>query len=152
MSHVICVDVGGTFTDAVLISADGSVVSSKTTSTPPNYDEGVLEAIELLAKEIGTDSTALLAGTEYIAHGTTSSLNALVMGKVPDVGFITTKGHRDSIYIMNVEGRYLGRPQHELQDIMQHSKPRNIVPRTLAREVTERIDRAGEIVVKLDED
>ncbi|AIO35240.1 hydantoinase/oxoprolinase family protein [Burkholderia cenocepacia] len=151
MGHVIGVDVGGTFTDAVLVRADGSMVSSKTPSTPPNYDEGVLAAIDLLAKETGIDQRELLGNTEYIAHGTTSSLNALVMGKVPDVGFITTKGHRDSIYIMNVEGRYLGRPQHELQDILRQQKPRNIVRRKLAREVTERIDRDGEVIVKLDE-
>ena len=57
----------------------------------------------------------MLAETHHIAHGTTSSLNALVTGNVPPVGFLTTKGHRDSIYIMNVEGRYLGRSPHELQ-------------------------------------
>src|SRR5246127_2595885 len=151
MGHVIGVDVGGTFTDAVLVRADGSMVSSKTPSTPPNYDEGVLTAVDLLAKETGIGQRELLADTEYIAHGTTSSLNALVMGKVPDVGFITTKGHRDSIYIMNVEGRYLGRPQHELQDILRQQKPRHIVRRKLAREVTERIDRDGGVIVKLDE-
>ena len=151
MGHVIGVDVGGTFTDAVLIGDDGSMLSSKTPSTPPDYGEGVVDAVELLAKEAGVSIEDLLGATSYIAHGTTSSLNALVMGNVPDVGFITTKGHRDSIFIMNVEGRYLGRPQHELQDIMRHSKPRHIVPRRLAREVTERVDRAGTVIVELDE-
>ncbi|KEQ53918.1 hydantoinase/oxoprolinase family protein [Sphingobium chlorophenolicum] len=151
MGHVIGIDVGGTFTDAVLIAGDGRMFSAKTPSTPPDYGVGVLDAVELLAKEMDLGVEALLADTDYIAHGTTSSLNALVMGKVPDVGFITTKGHRDSIYIMNVEGRYLGRPQHELQDIIQQDKPRTIVPRKLAREVTERIDRDGTVIVKLDE-
>lgn len=151
MGHVIGIDVGGTFTDAVAIGGDGGMVSAKTPSTPPDYGAGVLNAVEILAKELNLSTEALLADTDYIAHGTTSSLNALVMGKVPDVGFITTIGHRDSIYIMNVEGRYLGRPQHELQDVMRQGKPRNIVPRRLAREVVERIDRAGEVVVPLDE-
>src|SRR5258706_8309921 len=152
MGHVIGVDVGGTFTDAVLVRADGGLVASKTPSTPPNYDEGVLNAVDLLAKETGIDRRELLGDTDYIAHGTTSSLNALVTGQVPDVGFITTKGHRDSIYIMNVEGRYLGRPQHELQDIMRHRKPRNIVRRKLAREATERVGPAGNGLVKLYEE
>ena len=151
MGHVIGVDVGGTFTDAVLIGADGAMVSSKTPSTPPDYGEGAVAAIELLASAEGVSVETLLSQTEYIVHGTTSSLNALVMGNVPEVGFITTKGHRDSIFIMNVEGRYLGRPQHELQDIMRHAKPRHLVRRDLAREVTERIDRAGAVVVPLDE-
>ncbi len=152
MGHVIGVDVGGTFTDAVLVDADGAMLSSKTPSTPVDYGEGVVAAIELLAEAKGVSVETLLGQADYVVHGTTSSLNALVMGNVPEVGFITTKGHRDSIFIMNVEGRYLGRPQHELQDIMRHSKPRHLVRRELAREVTERIDRAGEVVVPLDED
>ena len=60
----------------------------------------------------------MLAKTHHVAHGTTSSLNALVTGQSqPRVGFnTTTRGHRDSIYIMNVEGRYprqLARPTAE---------------------------------------
>jgi N-methylhydantoinase A len=151
MGYVIGIDVGGTFTDAVAIGPDGLMVSAKTPSTPPDYGNGVLAAVELLAAELGLTARALLAETGYIAHGTTSSLNALVTGNVPDVGFITTKGHRDSIFIMNVEGRYLGRPQHELQDVMRQAKPRGIVRRALAREVVERVDRAGAVVVPLDE-
>ncbi len=152
MGHVIGIDVGGTFTDAVLINSDGSMTSSKTPSTPPDYGDGVSAAIDLLAKQLGVSSRDLLGATDYVAHGTTSSLNALVMNNVPDVGFITTKGHRDSIYIMNVEGRYLGRPQHELQEIVLQDKPRAIVPHRLAREVTERIDRTGTVIAPLDED
>lgn len=152
MGYVLGIDVGGTFTDAVAITAEGGLVSAKTPSTPPDYSEGVLNAIALLAQELGLSTEALLAATDHISHGTTSSLNALVMGNVPRVGFVTTAGHRDSIFIMNVEGRYLGRPQHELQDIMGQSKPRSIVERKLAREVVERVDRAGDIVVALDEE
>ena len=97
MGYVIGIDVGGTFTDAVVIGGDGGMVSAKTPSTPPDYGEGVLNAVEILARELGLTTGALLGDTDYISHGTTSSLNALVMRKVPDVGFITTMGHRDSI-------------------------------------------------------
>ena len=152
MGHVIGIDVGGTFTDAVVVASDGGMASAKTPSTPPDYGIGVMNAVDILAVELGLSTETLLAETDYISHGTTSSLNALVMGKVPDVGFITTMGHRDAIYIMNVEGRYLGRPQHELQDVVSQSKPRPIVPRRLAREVVERVDRAGAVVVALDEE
>ncbi len=152
MGYVIGIDVGGTFTDAVALRPDGRMVSAKTPSTPPDYSQGVLNAIDLLAAELDIPVSQLLNETDHISHGTTSSLNALVMGKVPSIGFITTKGHRDSIFIMNVEGRYLGRPQHELQDIMGQAKPRGLVERKLAREVIERVDRAGNIIVRLDED
>src|SRR5258708_3056016 len=152
MGHVIGVDVGGTFTDAVLIGNDGAMLSSKAPSTPADYGEGVVAAIELLAREMDVPVEALLADTDYIAHGTTSSLNALVMGNVPDVGFITTKGHRDSIFIMNVEGRYLGRSPNELQNVLGQAKDHGLLPKRHALEVTERIDRHGTVVVGLDED
>lgn len=151
MGFVIGVDVGGTFTDAVGVSPTGELASAKSPSTPPDYSEGVMLALELLAEQFGLSRRALLQQTDHVAHGTTSSLNALVMGRVPPVGFITTKGHRDSIYIMNVEGRHLGRPPHELQNVLAQSKPAPLVPRSLSVEVTERIDRAGNVVVRLDE-
>jgi N-methylhydantoinase A len=152
MGHVIGVDVGGTFTDAVLLGSDGRMFSSKTPSTPPDYGDGVINSLKLLAESYGIETEELLANASYVAHGTTSSLNALITGNVPDVGFITTIGHRDSIFIMNVEGRYLGLTQHEIQDPTAHGKPRNIVPRKLAREVSERIDRDGRVVVALNEE
>jgi N-methylhydantoinase A len=151
MGYVVGVDVGGTFTDAVGVGPSGELASAKTPSTPPDYTDGVMLALEALAREFGLSRRTLLERTDHIAHGTTSSLNALVMGRVPPVGFITTKGHRDSIYIMNVEGRYLGRPTHELQNVLAQRKPPPLVPRSMAKEVTERIDRAGGVVVALDE-
>ncbi|GAP61442.1 acetophenone carboxylase gamma subunit [Arthrobacter sp. Hiyo1] len=111
MGYIIGIDVGGTFTDAVLADDAGNIVGAKAPSTPPDYSEGVLDVIGVLAEQMGLTVREVLANTQHIAHGTTSSLNALVMGNVPPVGFITTRGHRDSIYIMNVEGRYLAAHQ-----------------------------------------
>jgi N-methylhydantoinase A len=152
MAYVIGVDVGGTFTDAVLDDDDGTVVAAKSPSTPPDYSRGVLDVLELLAEQLGISLPDMLADTHHIAHGTTSSLNALVMGNVPPVGFLTTKGHRDSIFIMNVEGRYLGRSPHELQNVLGQAKDHALLPKRHALEVTERVDRDGTIVVPLDED
>ena len=77
----------------------------------------MLNSIDSLAEAMGRDVRDLLADTAYIIHGTTASLNALVTGDVAKVGFLTTKGHRDSIYIMNLEGRYAGLSPEEIQDI-----------------------------------
>ena len=121
-------------------------------STPPDYSRGVLDVLGLLAEQLGQPLPEMLADTHHIAHGTTSSLNALVTGNVPAVGFLTTKGHRDSIFIMNVEGRYLGRSPHELQHVLGQSKQHALLPKRHALEVTERIDRDGNVVVALDED
>ena len=109
MAYVIGVDVGGTFTDAVLDDDAGTIVAAKAPSTPHDYSRGVLEALAGLAEQLAEPVEEMLGETHHVAHGTTSSLNALVTGNVPPVGFLTTVGHRDSIYIMNVEGRYLGR-------------------------------------------
>ncbi|MFJ9779553.1 hydantoinase/oxoprolinase family protein [Amycolatopsis sp. NPDC101161] len=152
MAYVIGVDVGGTFTDAVLDDDAGTVLAAKSPSTPPDYSQGVLDVLRLLAEQLGKTLPELLADTHHIAHGTTSSLNALVTGNVPPVGFLTTKGHRDSIFIMNVEGRYLGRSPHELQNVLGQKKDHGLLPKRLAQEVTERVDRDGTVVVRLDED
>jgi N-methylhydantoinase A len=152
MAYVIGVDVGGTFTDAVLDDDAGTVVAAKSPSTPPDYSQGVLDALELLAEQLGKPVTEMLAQTHHIAHGTTSSLNALVTGNVPEIGFLTTRGHRDSIFIMNVEGRYLGRAPHELQHVLGQAKDHALLPKRLALEVTERIDRDGTVIVALDEE
>jgi N-methylhydantoinase A len=152
VAYVIGVDVGGTFTDAVLSDDAGTVVAAKAPSTPPDYSQGVLDVLSVLAGQIGRPVADMLADTHHVAHGTTSSLNALVTGTVPAIGFITTRGHRDSIYIMNVEGRYLGRSPEELQNVLVQSKSHGLIPKRHAREVTERLDRDGTVIVGLDED
>lgn len=92
MTYVIGVDVGGTFTDAVLDDSSGTVVAAKAPSTPPDYSQGVIDVLEALAEQLGCQVQEMLANTHHIAHGTTSSLNALVMGNVPPVGFLTARG------------------------------------------------------------
>ncbi len=152
MAYVIGVDVGGTFTDAVLDDGNGMVIAGKAPSTPPDYSTGVIDVLGVLAQQLGQPIEDMLSETHHIAHGTTSSLNALVMNRVPDIGFITTKGHRDSIFIMNVEGRYLGRSTEELQNPLWQSKSHGLVRQRHALEVTERLDRDGRVVVALNED
>ncbi|MFI6676251.1 hydantoinase/oxoprolinase family protein [Kribbella sp. NPDC050470] len=152
MAYVIGVDVGGTFTDAVLDDDAGTIVAAKAPSTPADYSQGVMDALAGLAEQLGEPVGRMLAGTHHIAHGTTSSLNALVTGNVPPVGFLTTVGHRDSIFIMNVEGRYLGSSPDELQNVLGQGKNHGLIPKRHALEVVERIDRDGQVVVPLDED
>jgi N-methylhydantoinase A len=152
MAHVIGIDVGGTFTDAFVADENGRVAAAKVPSTPPDFSEGFLAALDDLASALGTDTRTLLADTNYIVHGTTSTLNALVTGDVATVGFLTTRGHADSIAIMNLEGRYAGLGSDEVQDMVRTNKPAPLVPPELIREVNERIDHKGAVVVPLDEE
>ena len=152
MAYVIGVDVGGTFTDAVLDDDSGNLVAAKAPSTPPDYSQGVMDVLAVLAENVGEPLEHMLAKTHHIAHGTTSSLNALVTGNVPPVGFVTTQGHRDSIFIMNVEGRYLGSSPDQLQNVLGQTKNHALIPKRHAVEVVERLDRDGKVVVPLDEE
>ena len=152
MAHVIGIDIGGTFTDAFVADETGRVAGAKTPSTPPDFSQGFLTVLDELAATLGLDSRTLLADTNYIVHGTTSTLNALVTGDVATVGFLTTRGHADSIAIMNLEGRYAGLGSDEVQDMVRTNKPPALVPPELVREIDERIDHKGAVVVPLDEE
>ena len=151
MAYVIGIDVGGTFTDAFASDDVGNVYSAKVASTPPDFSRGVLGSIDALADGIGISANDLLKETAYICHGTTSTLNALVTGDVAKVGFLTTQGHRDSIYIMNLEGRYAGLGQEEIQNITATRKPAPLIPKRSVKEIVERIDYKGSVIVSLDE-
>ncbi|MFD9944696.1 hydantoinase/oxoprolinase family protein [Nonomuraea sp. NPDC059023] len=151
MPYVIGIDTGGTFTDAFAADQHNRLAAAKTPSTPPDFAEGFLNAIDELAAELGISVAELLAQTEYIVHGTTSTLNALVTGDVADVGFLTTRGHADSISIMNLEGRYAGLGADEIQHMARTAKPAALVPRHRIKEIDGRIDYKGAVVVPLDE-
>src|SRR3712207_2210814 len=140
MAYVIGIDIGGTFTDAFVADETGRVAGAKTPSTPPDFSQGFLTVLDELAQTLGTDTAALLADTHYIVHGTTSTLNALVTGDVATVGFLTTRGHADSVAIMNLEGRYAGLGSDRVQDMVLTDKPAPLVPPRLVREIDERID------------
>ncbi len=152
MPFVIGVDTGGTFTDGFAADDSGRLFAAKAPSTPPDFARGFLDVIDELAAAIGIQTGALLADTSYIVHGTTSTLNALVTGDVSRVGFLTTRGHADSIAIMNVEGRYAGLDTEEIQNMAATNKPSPLVPRQLIAEVDERVDYKGAVIVSLDEE
>ncbi|WP_157250245.1 hydantoinase/oxoprolinase family protein [Nonomuraea typhae] len=151
MPYVIGIDTGGTFTDAFAADQHNRLAAAKTPSTPPDFAEGFLNAVDELAAELGIGTAELLAGTEYIVHGTTSTLNALVTGDVADVGFLTTRGHADSISIMNLEGRYAGLGPDEIQHMARTGKPQALVGRHRIKEIDGRVDYKGAVVVPLDE-
>jgi N-methylhydantoinase A len=151
MTYVIGVDTGGTFTDGFVADQLGHLSSAKSPSTPPEFSVGVLNVIDELAKSLKVTTLNLLKSTSFIIHGTTSTLNALITGDVSKVGFLTTKGHADSISIMNVEGRYAGLDPDRIQNMAGTNKPAPLVPRSLVIEINERVDYKGAVIVRLDE-
>src|SRR5919204_5080826 len=84
------VDVGGTFTDAAVLTADG-LVTAKAPSTPRDQSEGVLAAVEAALERAGAEASAV----ERFVHGMTVGTNALLEGKVARTALLATEGFTD---------------------------------------------------------
>ncbi|GAB7004766.1 hydantoinase/oxoprolinase family protein [Nocardioides sp. AN3] len=93
----IGIDIGGTFTDLAAVDENGRVVIAKSSSTPRDPSDGLLEGLNKLAAALGTTREQMLGATERIVHGTTVATNALLEGKGSKVTLLTTEGHRDVI-------------------------------------------------------
>jgi len=136
MTKLVGVDVGGTFTDLVLVDeATGEVRLAKVPTTPRNQAAGVLAAL--------TATAAAPAELKVIVHGTTTATNALLERKGARTGLITTRGFRDVLEL----GRRTRPTPYGLKGSFEP-----LIPRDLRLEVTERVDAEGEIVTPLDED
>jgi N-methylhydantoinase A len=154
-SYFIGVDTGGTFTDCVVVDSDGRVTTAKAASTPPNFAEGVLDALERAAAALGGGMHArhLLEHTRFFGHGTTVGTNALLTRGGARTGLITTRGHEDTMFMGRIKQKVAGMNEDQLHDFLTHDKdPRPLVPRRLVRGLNERIDYKGAEIVKLDDD
>jgi N-methylhydantoinase A len=152
VGYLCGVDIGGTFTDAVIMDGSGAITLGKVSSTPPEFSRGFLAALTDAASRIGLTLAELLADTDVLLHGTTVGTNVLVQMRGARTGLITTRGHGDALIMMRSAGRSAGLPIEKLLRVSRHRKPDPIVPRTRIREVSERVDWAGDVVLPLNED
>lgn len=139
----IGIDVGGTFTDFVLIDSNGTVVPYKSPSEPGNPAIGVLRAIDASAAFMGLTTSELLEGCSHLVHGTTVATNILLERKGARVGLVTTAGFRDTLEIR--------RGYREM--MWDHRTPWGdvLVRRKLRCPVVERLTASGAVVTPLDE-
>src|SRR5918999_2092685 len=138
-THRLGVDIGGTFTDLVLMDeATGATVGLKTPSTPRDPAQGVLDGIAELIERHGVDP----GGIAHFVHGTTIALNTVIQRAGAVTGLLVTKGFKDLLEI----GRL------RLPDPTNYfvQKVRPLVPRRLVREVDERLLASGEVYQPLD--
>src|SRR5262245_40353096 len=133
----IGVDIGGTFTDIVVLGSDGKIHTLKSSSSADDYARAIVEGLAQVFRE----SDAAPAAIEEIRHGTTVASNAILERKGARVGLITTEGFRDVLEI-----RTLRMPR--LYDLAWN-KPEPLVPRYLRGTVRERIDHRGRVEVAL---
>ena len=152
MASYLCgVDIGGTFTDCVVVRDDGHMVTTKAPSTPPNFADGMIHSLELAAGKLGLGLGDLLGAITMLGHGTTVGTNAIIQKRGATVGLITTKGHNDVIHIMRGSRGLTGRDIKLVVHIPESRKPDPIVPKRLVQGVSERVDCFGKTIVALNE-
>jgi N-methylhydantoinase A len=152
MGYICGIDVGGTFTDCVVIDDDGNVTVAKSSSTPGDFAQGMLDALAVAAERLEISEEEFLPQVSALFHGTTVATNAMVERKGVDSAMVMTAGHGDGLRIMRGAGRTAGLSPEEYLQISRASKPEPLVPRRRTVEVHERVDAKGQVVVELDED
>jgi N-methylhydantoinase A len=148
---LVGVDIGGTFTDCVVLDRGGRITATKSPSTPTDFAEGMLAAMRLAAGRMGLSLERFCHETAVLTHGTTVGTNTLIQRKGARVGLITTRGHEDAIHIMRGSRGVTSRDIRKVVHFPESRKPTPIVPKRLIAGVSERIDCFGEIVVPLNE-
>jgi N-methylhydantoinase A len=95
----VCIDVGGTFTDCLVMDESGLLQKFKSSTTPSDPSIGLMDAMKKAARFYGLDVKEFLGQIEILVHGTTLATNIILTGRGAKAGMITTKGFRDSIEI-----------------------------------------------------
>ncbi|WP_406690816.1 hydantoinase/oxoprolinase family protein [Saccharopolyspora sp. ID03-671] len=148
--YYVASDIGGTFTDTVVIDSGGAVGRYKSSTVPDDPARGVLDTLELAAAERGVPLAAFLDDVDVFSHGTTVATNAMLEGRTRSVGLIQTRGFGDTLTVMR-GFKGIGLEEEEIKRFRTLVKQPPAVPRRLTAEVTERIDYAGRVVRALDE-
>jgi N-methylhydantoinase A len=133
------IDVGGTFTDAVLLDGDGRLHVAKVRSTPRDASAAFLEAFAVLAERAGEPAAELA----YLSHGTTVATNAIVQDRLARAALVTAAGFRDVLAIGTQQRRHV----YDLWN----AQPPPVVPRERCHEVRGRIGADGAEVAPLSE-
>jgi len=142
MRYRIGVDVGGTFTDFLLMDGRGRTAVHKELSTPGDPSEAVLRGLSALAQGEGLDLERFLGQVASIVHGTTVTTNAVLTGRTARTGLVTTRGFRDALQMR--------RGVREVMYDNRYHPPPPIVPRWLRLPATERVAADGALVTALE--
>jgi len=140
MAWRIGVDIGGTFTDVVLVDEEtGRIGVAKAPTTPRDVTQGVIDGI----RQGLTRYRVVPSEVTLLAHATTIVTNALIEKSGAKAGFVATRGFRDVLELRRSS-------RADLYDLFQDA-PAVLVPRRWRFEITERIDAQGQVVTPLDE-
>jgi N-methylhydantoinase A len=144
MTYKIGIDVGGTFTDFLLVNENGDSKIYKVLSTPNDPSIGVFNGLHEMAENRDVGISEFLKEVERIVHGTTVTTNAVLTNSISKTGLLTTRGFRDTLQM-----------RRGIREELYNNKyqpPLPIVPRHLRLPVTERVDVEGTILKEIDLD
>ncbi|HWA45586.1 MAG TPA: hydantoinase/oxoprolinase family protein [Hypericibacter adhaerens] len=141
MTYSVGIDIGGTFTDCVVMEAGKAPRILKCPSTPGEFERGFMDVLGVAAEHYGKSLSGFLKEVASIVHGTTVSTNALVVGNTAPVGLIATEGHPDILTLREAPRK---RPWNWKLDF-----PDPFVPRNRTFPVGGRIDAQGKEVSPL---
>ena len=148
--YIVGVDIGGTFTDCVVLSESGKIAIGKALSTPDDFAQGAVNAVADAARSLGLSSDdEVLRSTRLLFHACTIGENTLITRAGAKTGLITTKGFADTLLMMR--GRITdGLTDEQATHLAAVSKPEPLVRRRFIEEVCERTDYKGEVIMALD--
>lgn len=144
VSYRLGIDVGGTFTDFVLVDQNGDLTEAKTSSTRDDPGQAIRKGLVELADKLGRSVADLLADCHLLIHGTTVAINTLIQLRGAKTGLIATEGFRDTLEIR------LG--YRDKRYDFRYGPPPILVPRYLRLPVRERVDKTGQIAIPLVEE
>jgi N-methylhydantoinase A len=151
MGYFIGTDIGGTFTDLVMLSETGEVTIVKSPTTPSDRTQAVLNALAAAAARQGIDARTLIKQLQYFAHGTTAATNAFIERKGAKTGLLITRGFADTLRIERCMASWAGLADHEIAHFSKRTIPTPIIPLDLIEEIEERIDERGAVIAPLGE-
>jgi len=143
-TYRVGIDIGGTFTDAVVITSGGEMHVFKAPSTPADSSIGLFDCLEKASALFLLELREFLRRVDLLVHGATVATNTMLQYSGAKTGLITTKGFRDALEMRRAH-------KENIWDLSL-APPPQIIPRRLRLAVTERINYAGEPIVPLDED
>ena len=145
-SKRVCVDVGGTFTDCLVMDETGLLQKFKSSTTPSDPSKGFMDAMQKAARYYGISVNEFLGQIEVLVHGTTLATNILLTGRGAKAGMLTTKNFRDII-----ELRRAMKPQDVSLYNLFIPPAEPLIPRYRRLGIDERALYNGEVMTPLNE-
>ena len=150
MEYIIGVDIGGTFTDCVILDSNGKLTIGKALSTPHDFSVGVVDSIQNATENLGLPSIGdLLRSTHLFFHACTVADNTRITRAGAVTGLVVTKGFPDTFLMMRGDVTH-GLTESEASHLAALDKPEPLVPQGLTEEVPGRIDYKGSVLIDTD--